>query len=163
MRKNLTMVGVLTLLFVVATFGGVMVGYTYNAVGYGAISIGTELSTDTFVYAGISFPLGLVAGGGMKMGTIFTTNLGKTAEGKNIGDLRISWGAVANAGVNFGYYTSFGVFGGPGIFFDWNSDFIEGNILWYTAVGLEFNSYSVLSYNSSNLSLGWNTGVFYKF
>ncbi len=152
--KSVILVGILAVLAGMMSFG-IMVGYTSNVTGYGALSLGMELNQTTFVYAGISFPLGAAVGGGMKMGKIFETNLGKTKSGKNVGYFKISWGGVANADVNFS--GTIGVFGGPALLFDWSSDFIEGDVFWYTALGLSvFNA-------PPYLSLDGSSGIFYKF
>jgi hypothetical protein len=153
-KKSVIAVGIITILIGAMGFG-VMVGFTYNTTGYGAISVGTYLSDTTFVYAGLSFPLGIVGGGGMKLGNIFSTDLGKSSEGKNIGKLSISWGALGSVGVSFAYYTAFGAFVGPALFFDWNSDFIEGKLMWYTALGLAVSNYG--------MALDTSSGIFYRF
>ncbi len=155
MKKSLIALGILTILVGAVGFSGMMVGFTYNTTGYGAISIGTDLSDTTFAYAGLSFPLGVVVGGGMRMGTIYSVDMGTSSEGKKIGNLAINWGAVASAGVSFAYYTAFGGFIGPALIFDWDSDFVEGKIMWYAAIGLAVSNHGMYPDTSS--------GLFYRF
>ncbi len=157
MKKSLLTLGILTVLMGALGFG-VMIGTVDNpAVGWG-IAIGTELNSSTFVYGGISFPLGITAGGGMKMGNIYATDLGTTTDNKKIGKLIISYGAVASGGVVLGYGTYFGVFAGPALFMNWSSDFIEGKIMSYAGVGLSFST----RYQSS-MKLDFASGFFYYF
>ncbi len=157
MKKILLMSGIFMILMGAVGFG-VMVGTVDNpAIGW-AIAIGTELNSNTFVYGGISFPLGITAGGGMKMGNIYATDLGTTTDNKKIGKLSIDYGAVASGGVALGYGTYFGVFAGPALFVNWSSDFIEGKVMSYTGVGLSFSTW----YRSS-MSLDLSSGFFYYF
>ncbi len=155
MKKNLVVLVAILILLGAAGFG-IMVGFTYNTTGYGAISIGTYTNDTTFIYAGLSFPLGMAAGGGMKIGDIYATDLGTTTSGKKIGKLSISWGALGEVGADFTIYKTFGVFAGPALFFNWDSDFIEGKVMWYTSVGLAFSSLS-------GLYLDTTSGIFYRF
>ena len=156
MKKVVIAVGIITILIGAMGFG-VMVGVTYNTTGYGDISVGSYLSDTTFVYAGLSFPFGIVGGGGTRLGNIFSTDLGKSSEGKNIGKLSISWGALGSVGVDFfSYHTYFGAFAGPAIFLDWNSDFIKGKLMEYTALGLAISNYDGMKFDTS-------FGMFYRF
>ncbi len=127
-----------------------MVGFTDNA-----ISVGTELSPSTFVYAGISYPLGLMAGGGIKVGDLYNLDFGKSANGQEIGTIKIGYGAVADVEVYTFFIGGYGsVFAGPALIF--NADFPSINVktLSYTAVGFSWPSYSLLTMSG---------GIFYIF
>jgi len=132
-----------------------MVGFTDGVVSY-ALSVGTELNSSTFAYAGISFPLGAMVGGGMKLGDLYNFDFGKAANGQKIGTLNIGYGAVADAEIDafYGFYPA--VFVGPALIL--NADFppVSTRILSYTAVGLGWPL-------TSSPRFSWTTGWFYVF
>jgi len=160
-KKSLIALAVVTI--VVGSVGfGIMIGVTYDIIGWGAISLGTELGNNTFAYAGISFPLGLTVGGGMKLGNIYTTDLGTTAENKKIGKLDIGYGAVASGSVEFwGSYSAFGAFIGPALFINFESQLpgLMGKVMSYAALG------AALTFGEETfpLSFDWASGFFYYF
>lgn len=140
---------------------GIMIGVTYNTIVWGAISIGTELGNNMFVYGGIPFPLGFTAGGGMKLGSIYTTDLGTTTENKRMGKLDIGYGAVASGSVEFWGYSTFGAFVGPALFVNFESQLpgLKGKVMSYTAPGVafRFGAYQL------PISFDWTSGFFYYF
>ncbi|BBJ28647.1 hypothetical protein [Athalassotoga saccharophila] len=126
-----------------------MVGFTG-----GAISVGTELSPSTFIYAGISYPLGIMAGGGMKIGDLYNLDFGKSSTGQEIGSIKIGYGAVADVEVYsfLGVYGS--VFAGPALILNAYFPTVNVKTLSYTAIGFSWPSYSLLTMSG---------GIFYVF
>ncbi len=162
MKKNLVVLAIIAI--VVGSMGfGVMIGvtYDYDTIGGGTISLGTEIGNNAFMYGGISFPFGLTAGGGMKLGNIYATDLGTTTENKKIGKLDIGYGAVASAGVEFSYSSIFGAFAGPALFVNFESQLpgLKGKIMEYTALGpsFKFGEYYF------PISFDFTSGLFYYF
>ncbi len=132
-----------------------MVGFTDGVVSY-ALSVGTELTSSTFAYAGISLPLGAMIGGGMKLGDLYNFDFGKATNGQEIGMLSIGYGAVADAEIDtfYGFYPA--VFVGPAVILNANLPVVSTKILSYTAVGLGWPL-------TSSPRFSWTTGWFYVF
>ena len=159
MKKNLVVLAIIAI--VVGSMGfGVMIGVTYDTIGWRTISLGTEIGNNAFMYGGISIPFGLTVGGGMKLGNIYATDLGTTAENKKIGKLDIGYGAVASGNVDFSGISTFGAFVGPALFVNFESQLpgLKGKIMSYTALGaaFKFGYYSPISF-------GETSGFFYYF
>ncbi len=154
MKKIIVMASVITILTAAMGFS-FMVGFT-GAGEYSSISLGAYLNDTTFVYAGLEFPMGITGGGGMTLGRIYAIDL-KTEKGERVGNFSISWGGVASAGADFWVIPSFGMYGGPALFFNWNNiNFIKGKIMGYYSFGLSFST-------NSAFSPSWASGVFYCF
>ncbi len=154
MKKIIVMASVITILTAAMGFS-FMAGFT-DVGENSSLSFGTYLNDTTFVYAGLEFPMGITGGGGMTLGKIYTLDL-KTEKGEKVGIFSISWGGVASAGSDFWGIPSFGMYGGPALFFNWNNiNFIKGKLMWYSSFGLSFSTISAFS-------PAWASGVFYRF
>lgn len=132
-----------------------MIGFTDGVVSY-AISVGTELTPSTFAYAGFSFPLGAIIGGGMKLGDLYNFDFGKATNGQEIGTLNIGYGAVADAELDAFYDFYPAVFVGPAVIVSADLPVVSSKMFSYTAVGLGWP----LKYSPR---FGWTTGWFYVF
>lgn len=132
-----------------------MIGFTDGVSTY-AISIGAELNPSVFAYAGISFPLGAMVGGGMKLGDIYNFDFGKATNGQEIGTLKVGYGAVADAELEIFYGLYPTIFVGPAVFLNINLPFISTSALSYTSIGLGWPLTSVPRFS-------WTTGFFYLF
>ncbi len=132
-----------------------MIGFTDGVVSY-AISVGMELTPSTFAYAGFSFPLGAMIGGGMKLGDLYNFDFGKATNGQEIGTLNIGYGAIADAELDAFYGFSPAIFVGPGIILSANLPVVSSRMLSYTAIGLGWPLGHLPRFS-------WTTGWFYVF
>jgi|YelNatPaOPRAMG01_1025707.scaffolds.fasta_scaffold12585_4 hypothetical protein len=152
--KILTVVLMSIFVLSVGSFA-LMIGFTDGVVSY-AISVGTELTPSTFAYAGLSFPLGAMIGGGMKLGDLYNFDFGRATNGQEIGTFNIGYGAVADAEIYafYGFYPA--IFVGPALIFKADLPVISTKLLSYTAIGLGWPL-------TSSPRFSWATGWFYVF
>ncbi len=162
MKRTLVVLAIVILAIGAMGFGRFMIGGVEDNTTYTSIAIGTDLGPNMFVYGGLGFwwaGLSVTGGTGLILGDLYSQDFGTLPDGKEIGAMKINYGALGAANMGLGAYSSYiSAFVGPAAFFDFNMPLYSSNFFMFLSIGLSIGFGS-----ESGMGLGSSFGGFYVF